>query len=306
MKYLLLLFLIFQVVVVAQTRKELTEEEKQKINVARTLQAEAEIKTLNEALRMYGMDYGIYPPSGKGYSDTALVIHLDGDEKNGGPEIKYFPFSKERVKENVFLDPWGHPYYYRNLAEGEKEKKKKKTDDPRTAVIFPWGFQIYSMGFDHKDTKTWITNYYTPKLPESKKEAWLYCVNNLQQLGKLCMLYQMEYGRSIRYPKSFQELYEVKLAEKDVFLCSKLPAPKENEFRCDYSYFFDIALGFNVNSSTTILGYSPHYENFVVVLFLDAHVEKMPKKEFMKIFEKQGAKLKSGGVKFSFEKGIIR
>lgn len=78
--------------------------------VERIAQAKDELRRLRLALIAHASDHdGRYPPSGS----RSLLIHLDGDPRNGGPRARYHAFPADRVRDQRLLDPWGQPYRYR-------------------------------------------------------------------------------------------------------------------------------------------------------------------------------------------------
>lgn len=66
--------------------------------------AKAQIEGLEKALDTYRLDMGHYPSTEEGLA--ALMVRPASDTANkwNGPYLK----------KNVPLDPWGHPYQYRN------------------------------------------------------------------------------------------------------------------------------------------------------------------------------------------------
>jgi general secretion pathway protein G len=69
---------------------------------AKTKTAKAQIEMLMAALDSYRLDVGKYPDQNQGLD---ALIHDPGAEGWNGPYLK---------KEKVPLDPWKHPYIYKN------------------------------------------------------------------------------------------------------------------------------------------------------------------------------------------------
>lgn len=65
--------------------------------------AKAQIEGFDKALDTYRLDMGSYPRTEEGLA-ALLVRPADNANKWNGPYLK----------KNVPLDPWGHPYQYRN------------------------------------------------------------------------------------------------------------------------------------------------------------------------------------------------
>lgn len=76
---------------------------------ARQTKAAADLKAIEEALHLYKLDNGFYPPTEQGLS--ALVRK---------PESGLIPrnWNPEGYLEKVPIDPWGNPYVY--LSDGER------------------------------------------------------------------------------------------------------------------------------------------------------------------------------------------
>jgi hypothetical protein len=273
---------------------------KEKLKEAAKIQiAQVTINQLSMAIKMYEGDFGQYPPSGAAYSDTALVLYLDGDPSNGGPKIQYFEFPSDKIKDNKFLDPWGMPYFYRELKSLDRAEKKV-TGYPEKDYLMLRSFQIYSMGPTPADKSQWITNYRKIKLPSSCE-----CGDNLAALAQGASRYKWDYGRGTEYPKNFDELYTKNIiTEKAVFTCSVMSKAKPQEFGCDYCYLFHRAIRYN-DKATTILGYCVHHGNFVPTVFVDGHMENLALSDFKKRYEVQVATLAKLGVFCEYKKGII-
>jgi prepilin-type N-terminal cleavage/methylation domain-containing protein len=158
----------------------------------RALRAKAQstITQLSQAIKAYQMDWGVYIPGGSnlndndnenisnnkhGYTADTLVIHLDGDEGNGGGRVQYFEFSPKDLNEpngNILVDPFGCYYMYRNFANDNLYTKAISTTKPMhpgcNRINFR-SFQIYTeanyLGHPYGelnasiDTFKWITNY---------------------------------------------------------------------------------------------------------------------------------------------------
>lgn len=150
------------------------------------------LRSLSVALVAYQVDYNLFPPSNEDnggeeegtrfkYRNDILVKYLDGDPSNGGGNIKYFDFEKDKLRgENglIYVDTFGEPFWYCNFQQQYIENPKthqSKVLNPK-AIYHPWtnrvhprSFQIYSkVQFPEnpygskektKDNFKWITNY---------------------------------------------------------------------------------------------------------------------------------------------------
>ena len=98
--------------------------------LARTI---VEIRMLEKEILIFEMEAGRYP----GWPDDMLE-------------------TMQEIGRDNFLDPWGTPYQYRNLAQGplvgEKQKpqdcRKNKSNNPLN-----WDFDLYSVGPDREVPK---------------------------------------------------------------------------------------------------------------------------------------------------------
>lgn len=75
----------------------------------------SKIAGLEAALKQYEVDFGEYPPHiPKTFESNTLVIYLDGDTSNGGPEIAYFEFKPDEVDSSGrFIDFYKRSFHYR-------------------------------------------------------------------------------------------------------------------------------------------------------------------------------------------------
>ena len=76
----------------------------------KTALVQRELGELATAIAVYRARVGRFPPSGS----QSLVMHLDGDDRNGGPAERFHAFPPARLADGRFLDPWGKPYRYRH------------------------------------------------------------------------------------------------------------------------------------------------------------------------------------------------
>jgi general secretion pathway protein G len=74
---------------------------------ARRVKAAADIKGIEEALHLFKLDCGFYPPSGSGID--ALVHAGNARCRNPNPE---------GYLDKLPIDPWGNPYAY--FSDGQK------------------------------------------------------------------------------------------------------------------------------------------------------------------------------------------
>ena len=64
----------------------------------------------------YRADQGALPPDDE--SSTALVVYLDGDAANGGPDRSYFEFEPMDRFDLRYMDLWREAYLYRREGDG--------------------------------------------------------------------------------------------------------------------------------------------------------------------------------------------
>ena len=88
---------------------------------ARSDTARTQIEQLSSALELYFLDVGRYPTTESGLD--ALVKRPGNIDRWRGPYLN---------KKDVPLDPWGKPYHYRFVAEGQI-------------------YQIYTLGADNAE-----------------------------------------------------------------------------------------------------------------------------------------------------------
>lgn len=128
---------------------------------ARKKVAKSEITALSTALYAYRDDWGVFPPDG---STGSLVIHLDGDPTNGGPNTSYFEFLAERVGAEAglapleFADPWGLAYVYDELESERRTTPGDASGDPRANKIHVKTFDLYAP-HPEDPAEEWIANY---------------------------------------------------------------------------------------------------------------------------------------------------
>ncbi len=128
---------------------------------ARKRLAKAEITALSTALYAYRDDWGVFPPD---TTSGSLVIYLDGDESNGGPDAMYFEFPFQRVGPAAglapfeFADAWGLPYGYDELESENRSAPGNPTGDPRTAKVNVKTFDLLAP-HPEDPAAEWITNY---------------------------------------------------------------------------------------------------------------------------------------------------
>jgi len=79
------------------------------IDPARMTAARAQIRSFNRALLQYKVDTGIYPTTAQGL--RALRVKPEGVNNWQGPY----------VKEEISVDPWGHPFVYKYPGEHGQE-----------------------------------------------------------------------------------------------------------------------------------------------------------------------------------------
>ncbi|MBI4615267.1 MAG: hypothetical protein HY720_16750 [Planctomycetes bacterium] len=121
----------------------------------------SEIQNLSVALSIYQDGWGLFPPDdGPGGETTALVIYLDGETSNGGPDPIYYSFDQYRVRKLEYLDPWDEPYHYDELASEGRSSSGGKTAKP-PAKVNVHTFDLWSTAGepDSSDGEEWITNY---------------------------------------------------------------------------------------------------------------------------------------------------
>lgn len=72
------------------------------------------LANLEAALEEYARDHGGYPPSDEAFSSRPLVIYLDGDPSNGGPDETYVELKPEQLDASgEIIDHWKRPLRYR-------------------------------------------------------------------------------------------------------------------------------------------------------------------------------------------------
>lgn len=91
------------------------------------------LRDLEQAIAEYESDHAAYPPSDGALSSRALVIALDGDPGNGGPEKAYYDIHPDSTDaQGRLLDVWGRPLRYRRTTDR-------------------YGFDLWSTGADLAD-----------------------------------------------------------------------------------------------------------------------------------------------------------
>jgi general secretion pathway protein G len=106
----------------------LTTEYIHQANVARTI---TEIRTLEKEIFLFELEWGCYP--------------------GGGCRQSVMLESMQEIGRDNFLDPWGTPYQYRNLAQGPLVGAKQKPQACRKDKSFNplnYDFDLYSVGPD--------------------------------------------------------------------------------------------------------------------------------------------------------------
>ena len=94
-------------------------------NVARAI---VEIRMLEKEIIIFEMEEGRYP----GWPDDMLE-------------------TMQEIGRDNFLDPWGTPYQYRNLAlSGKEDKKPKDCRKDKSFNPLNWDFDLYSVGPDRE------------------------------------------------------------------------------------------------------------------------------------------------------------
>jgi general secretion pathway protein G len=88
---------------------------------ARSDTARTQIEQLSSALELYYLDVGRYPPTEMGLD--ALVKRPSNIDRWRGPYLN---------KADVPLDPWGKPYHYRYIPDGQT-------------------YQLYTLGADNTE-----------------------------------------------------------------------------------------------------------------------------------------------------------
>jgi general secretion pathway protein G len=131
-----LIFAVLIVLTLTAIAVPLTADYIHQANVARAI---TEIRMLEKEIIIFDMERDRYP----GWPDDMLE-------------------TMQEIGRDNFLDPWGTPYQYRNLAQGrlvgKKEKpspedcRKNKQNNPLN-----WDFDLYSAGPDRVSTKKQIT-----------------------------------------------------------------------------------------------------------------------------------------------------
>jgi len=98
------------------------------IHQAKVARAITEIRMLEKEIIIFEMEVGRYP----GWPDDMLE-------------------TMREIRRDNFLDPWGTPYQYRNLALSKKEGQKPKgcRKDKNTNPL-NWDFDLYSAGPDRE------------------------------------------------------------------------------------------------------------------------------------------------------------
>ena len=102
------------------------------INQAKVARAIAEIRMLEKEILIFETERNYYP-GGK------------------SPVVPEMLVSMQEIGRNNFLDPWGSPYQYRNLAQGEfAGGKPKKCRRDRSFNPLNYTFDLYSVGPDRE------------------------------------------------------------------------------------------------------------------------------------------------------------
>jgi general secretion pathway protein G len=121
-----LIFAVLIVLTLTAIAVPLTADYIHQANVARAV---VEIRMLEKEIIIFEMEEGCYP---------------------GGCVEPEMLESMQEIGRDNFLDPWGTPYQYRNLAQGPlkgngdpKECRKDRSDNPLN-----WDFDLYSVGPD--------------------------------------------------------------------------------------------------------------------------------------------------------------
>lgn len=128
----------------------------------RNIRAAIQLHALQAALDEYFTDHGSYPPSDDDLSSRPLVIYLDGDPANGGPDKRYQELGDWLDADGRLLDPWGRPLHYREnrrrleLAgvEARPEIVRDANGAPiaeRSGAIDWQRFDLWSSGCDPDD-----------------------------------------------------------------------------------------------------------------------------------------------------------
>ena len=98
-------------------------------NVARAI---AEVRLLEKEIIIFETERGYYP----GGEQPIIPVMLE---------------SMQEISRNNFLDPWGSPYQYRNLAQGEHAGDKPKfCRRDRSYNPLNYDFDLYSVGPDRQ------------------------------------------------------------------------------------------------------------------------------------------------------------
>lgn len=264
---------------------------------ARRSECRAEIRNLTVALQQYNDLFGLYPPDGgEDGSTTALVTYLDGDPANGGPRTILYAFERERVNEkNEFLDPWGNPYRYDELASESRDKP----GDPRAkppAKVDILGFDLWSTAGvpDSATGEEWLTSYWSEREQErsefSSKDPLVRCKRNLIEIGKALYLYRDGHEEGLPghgNPAFLRALVESNcLTDRTYYLCPATgEKPEEGEFHTSYAAWSlgpDLT-GYKDRGHRIPVAWdaSPaHHDGRRNVLFLDGHVESLEEDAF--------------------------
>jgi len=151
----------------------------------------ATISQLNQAVKAYQLDYGLYPPTIApdpahfNYSATTFVPCLDGDTTTtadgfGNSRIIYYEFEPKSVVGNTYFDPFMSLYLYLNCHILNLQNRVTTSYLPEIARYNYRSFQIFSKAnypnntddgsgsgphgdapenMRNMDTFKWITNY---------------------------------------------------------------------------------------------------------------------------------------------------
>jgi general secretion pathway protein G len=125
-----LIFVVLIVLTVTAIAVPLTVDYIHQANVARAI---TEIRMLEKEIIIFETENGYYP----GGRQPIIPVMLE---------------SMQEISRNNFLDPWGSPYQYRNLAQGPHTGGGKPQSCRRDRSYNPlnYDFDLYSVGPDRQ------------------------------------------------------------------------------------------------------------------------------------------------------------
>ncbi|BBM85783.1 hypothetical protein [Candidatus Uabimicrobium amorphum] len=146
----------------------------------------------------------------------------------------------------------------------------------------------------------------------SEKAKEVKSKSHLNQIGMCIEIYLLDFGRSVYYPASIEELYlEQLLVDNEVYLCplgdpdAAKPGIVNSSFRTHYKWLFHQRLGIR-NTTETIVAYSDELPDTVIILYQDGHVDHIRGNDYIdEVFNKQIQRLKEVGVEATREEGIV-